>query len=339
MGKIFKEKDAEFSILAGKKIAIIGFGSQGHAHALNLKESGVEVSVALRRNSRNREKAKNYGLNVLTIPEAVKQCEIIMLLIPDEDHKSVFDKEIVPDLKEGKTLMFAHGFSTHYSQVITPEGIDVVMVAPKGPGHMVRREFQKGRGVPALIAVHRDYSGNAEKTALAYAHGIGSTRAGVFKTTFEEETETDLFGEQAILCGGVTSLMSAGFETLVEAGYQPEMAYFECINEMKLIIDLIYEGGFNLMRYSISNTAEYGDYITQKKLITSETRKKMKEILNDIREGKFAKEWINENFCGRPVLNSARNRMKNSQVEKTGRLIRKMMPWLSTNKQGEKNEE
>lgn len=332
MGKIYQKNDVDFKILEGKKIAVLGYGSQGHAHALNLKDNGCNVIVGLRKESKNRKSAKDSGFTVMTVSEAVENSEIIMVLLPDEIHKKVYEKDIKPNLRKGQMLMFAHGFSIHYSQVVPPDFIDVTMVAPKGPGHLVRREYMNGRGVPSLLAVYQDHSGHAKDLALAYAHGIGSTRAGVFLTSFEEETETDLFGEQAVLCGGVTSLMKAGYETLVEAGYQPEMAYFECINEMKLIVDLIYEGGMSLMRYSISNTAEYGDYITQKKLITKETKEKMKEILDDIRSGKFAKDWILENQAGQPSFRAVRNSMKKLELEKVGKNIRNMMPWLEDGK-------
>ncbi len=328
MAKIYHKDDVDFKILKDKKIAIIGYGSQGHAHALNLMESGCNVVVGLRENSKNRESVQKNGLEVMTIRDAVKVSDIAMILIPDELHKSVYENDIGPYLKKGQMLMFAHGFSVLYYQINLPDHIDVTMIAPKGPGHLVRREYQNDRGVPALLAVQKDYTGSAKEIALAYAHGIGATRAGVFQTSFEEETETDLFGEQAVLCGGVTSLMKAGYETLVEAGYQPEMAYFECINEMKLIVDLIYEGGMSLMRYSISNTAEYGDYITQEKLITEETKLKMKEILEDIRSGRFAKDWILENRAGQPSFRSIRKKMRELDMEKVGSEIRKMMPWL-----------
>jgi ketol-acid reductoisomerase len=335
MANIFYEKDTELNLIKNKKVGVLGFGSQGHAHALNLKDSGVSVIVGLRENSKSREKAEKFGLTVKNIPEVVKEVDIIMVLLPDEIQAEVYKNEIEPSLSQGKMLMFAHGFSIRFFQIIPPKFVDVSMIAPKGPGHLVRREYESGRGVPALLAVYQNPSGMAKKLALAYANGIGATRAGVIETSFKEETETDLFGEQAILCGGVTSLMKAGFETLVEAGYQPEMAYFECINEMKLIIDLIYEGGFSTMRYSISNTAEYGDYITQEKLITDETKKKMKEILKDIQNGKFAKEWILENKAGKPFLNSMRHKEKSHELEKTGKELRKMMPWVKSDIESE----
>jgi ketol-acid reductoisomerase len=339
MAKIYQASDVNLEIIKGKKIAILGFGSQGHAHALNLKDSGYDVVVGLRLESKSRKAALECGLNVFSVPEAVKKSDLIMVLIPDELHKQVYESEIKPYLAEGKMLLFAHGFSIIYSQVKVPSDVDVAMIAPKGPGHLVRREFEEGRGVPALVAVHQDFSGQTRDIALAYAHGIGATRAGVFQTSFEEETETDLFGEQAVLCGGVTSLMRAGYDTLVEAGYQPEMAYFECINEMKLIVDLIYEGGMSLMRYSISNTAEYGDYITQNKLITQETKSKMKEILDNIKSGRFAKEWILENQAGQPSFQAMRKEMRSLEMEKVGRNLRKMMPWLETGRKMEIGDE
>jgi len=328
MAQIYYENDGDVKRLQGKKIAVLGFGSQGHAHAMNLKDSGCDVIVGLRKDSQRQKRAEEYGFNVVTVAQAVQAAAIIMVLVPDELQAEVYRQEIAANLKAGQMLMFAHGFSIHFSQIVPPADIDVAMIAPKGPGHLVRREFTEGRGVPALIAVQQDGSGQARELALAYAKGIGATRAGVFATTFKEECETDLFGEQAVLCGGVTSLMKAGFETLVEAGYQPEMAYFECINEMKLIVDLIYEGGFSLMRYSISNTAEYGDYITQDKIISAAARKSMKKILQDIQSGQFAREWILENKAGQPSFQAMRRSGKEQQLEKVGRELRKMMPWL-----------
>lgn len=331
MAVIYYDRDIKEDCLKGRTIAILGFGSQGHAHALNLKEGGYEVVVGLRENSDSHEKAQRYGLRTMTIKEAVKSADVIAILIPDEKQSEVFERDIKNYLKSGKMLIFAHGFSIHFSRIIPPETVDVAMIAPKGPGNLVRREFVSGRGVPALIAVYQNYTKKAKDIALSYAHGIGATRAGVIETTFKEETETDLFGEQAVLCGGLTSLMKAGFEVLVEAGYQPEIAYFECINEMKLIVDLIYEGGFSLMRHSISNTAEYGDYISQDKIITEQTRRCMREILNDIQSGKFAKEWILENEAGKPFVEMMRNLTREHQLEKTGEKLRKMMPWLKNN--------
>ncbi|MGB9809911.1 MAG: ketol-acid reductoisomerase, partial [Caldanaerobacter sp.] len=288
MAKMYYDKDANTEVLKGKKIAVIGFGSQGHAHALNLKDSGFDVVVGLYEGSKSKERAEKEGLTVLTVEEAAEKADVIMMLIPDEKQAKVYKESIEKNLKEGKALAFAHGFNIHFKQIVPPENVDVFMVAPKGPGHLVRRMYQEGKGVPCLVAVHQNYTGKAFEMALAYARGIGGTKAGVIETTFREETETDLFGEQAVLCGGLTELMKAGFETLVEAGYQPEIAYFECVNEMKLIVDLIYEGGFSYMRYSISDTAEFGDYMTGRRIITEETRKEMKKVLEEIQTGKFA---------------------------------------------------
>lgn len=326
MAKIYYESDADLGLLGNKKICILGFGSQGHAHAKNLKDSGCRVVVVAR--GQKLEEAKQYGLEVVSLSEGVEQSDIVMVLIPDENQGEVFEQQIAGRLSPGQMLMFAHGFSIHFSQIFPPKNIDVTMIAPKGPGHLVRREFAQNRGVPALIAVHQNYSGQARELALAYAKGIGSARAGIFETTFKEECETDLFGEQAVLCGGVTSLMMAGFETLIEAGYQPEMAYFECVNEMKLIVDLIYEGGFSWMRHSISNTAEYGDYITQGKLVTQDTREQMKKILDEVQSGHFAREWMKENQAGKPTVKAMRRKTKEHQVEKVGKELRKMMSWL-----------
>lgn len=328
MAKIFYDGDADLNLLKGKTVAVIGFGSQGHAHALNLKDSGVDVVVGLREGSPSWQKAESMGLKVATISQAAQQGDLVMILVPDEVQPGVYKREIEKHLTKGKMLMFAHGFNIHYYQIVPPDNVDVAMVAPKSPGHIVRREYKNGRGVPALVAVYRDYTGQAKELALAYAKGIGSTRAGVIETTFEEETETDLFGEQAVLCGGITALIKAGFETLVEAGYQPEIAYFECLNELKLIVDLIYEGGLSYMRYSVSNTAEYGDYISQEKIITEEVRKNMKQMLKDIQSGKFAKEWILENAAGRPYFNTMRKKETEHLIEKVGKELRKMMPWI-----------
>jgi len=295
---------------------------------LNLKDSGLNVIVGLREGSKSWKKAEEQGLTVKTIEEAAKEADIIMILIPDEHQPEVYKKYIEKHLTEGKMLMFAHGFNVHYHQIIPPKNVDVTMIAPKSPGHIVRREYVEGRGVPALVAVYQDYTGKAKEIALAYAKGIGVTRAGVIETTFKEETETDLFGEQAVLCGGVTALIKAGFETLVEAGYQPEIAYFECLNELKLIVDLIYEGGLSFMRYSVSNTAEYGDYISQEKIVTREVRENMKQMLKDIQTGKFAKDWILENQAGRPFFYTMRKKESEHLIEKVGKELRKMMPWL-----------
>ncbi len=332
MATMYYEKDADLDLLGNKKIGILGYGSQGHAHAQNLKDSGCQVMVAAR--GEKRKQAELYGLEVASVAEAVESSDIVMVLIPDEAQSEVYEKEISGRLAPGKMLMFAHGFSIHFSQIVPPPDVDVTMIAPKGPGHLVRREFLAHRGVPALVAIHQDFTGQARGLALAYAMGIGATRAGVIETTFKEECETDLFGEQAVLCGGVTSLMKAGFETLVKAGYQPEMAYFECINEMKLIVDLIYEGGFSMMRHSISNTAEYGDYCTQGRLITEDTRKKMQAILDRIQSGDFAEQWIRENAAGKPTFEAMRKREKEHQVEKVGEELRKMMSWLSSGNGG-----
>lgn len=328
MVSIYYDKDANLEFLKGKKIAVIGFGSQGHAHALNLKDSGLDVLVGLRKGSKNWKKAEEQGLTVKTVFEVSKEADIIMILVPDEVQPELYENEIKPNLTTGKMLMFAHGFNIHYFRIIPPKDIDVTMIAPKSPGHIVRREFVEGRGVPALVAVYQDYTGKAKELALAYAKGIGVTRAGVIETTFKEETETDLFGEQAVLCGGVTALIKAGFETLVEAGYQPEIAYFECLNELKLIVDLMYEGGMSYMRYSISNTAEYGDYISHEKIITSEVRENMKQMLKDIQTGKFAKDWVLENLAGRPYFYTMRKKESEHLIEKVGKELRKMMPWI-----------
>ena len=326
--QVYYDKDCDLSIIQGKKVAIIGFGSQGHAHACNLKESGVDVTVGLRPGSSSIAKAEAYGLKTSDVPSAVAAADVVMVLTPDEYQAQLYAAEIEPNLKQGATLAFAHGFAIHYNQIVPRKDLDVIMVAPKAPGHTVRTEFANGGGIPDLIAIFQDSSGNAKNLALSYASGIGGGRTGIIETSFKDETETDLFGEQAVLCGGVTSLMKAGFETLVEAGYQPEMAYFECINEMKLIVDLIYEGGYGYMRYSISNTAEYGDYITQEKLITEETKKSMRGILKDIQTGRFAKDWILENKAGAPSFKATRQLEKEHQLEDVGGKLRSMMSWL-----------
>lgn len=327
MAKIFYEGDCNLSLLDGKKVAIIGYGSQGHAHSLNLKESGVDVTVGLYEGSKSRADAEKAGLKVATAFDAAKGADIIMILVPDERQKTVYEESIKPNLKEGKTLMFAHGFNIHFSQIIPPADVDVIMIAPKGPGHTVRSEYVAGKGVPSLVAVHQDASGKALDTGLAYAAGIGGSRAGVLMTTFREETETDLFGEQAVLCGGVTALMQAGFETLVEAGYEPESAYFECVHEMKLIVDMIYEGGFSRMRYSVSNTAEYGDYETGKRVITEDTKKEMKKVLEEIQDGTFANKFILENQAGTPHLLATRKMKAGHELESVGKELRKMYSW------------
>ena len=332
MAKMFYEKDTNLGLLQGKKVAVIGFGSQGHAHALNLHESGVDVVVGLYEGSKSWDKVKEAGLEVATTAEAAKKADIIMILVPDEKQAKLYREEIEPYLEEGNALVFAHGFNIHFKQIVPPSNVDVFMIAPKGPGHMVRRTYTEGSGVPCLIAVEQDYSGKAKDLALAYANGIGGARAGVLETTFKDETETDLFGEQAVLCGGVTALIKAGFETLVEAGYAPENAYFECMHEMKLIVDLMYQGGMAAMRYSISDTAEYGDYVTGSRIITDETKKEMKQVLTEIQNGTFAKKWLLENQVGRPTFNAMRRMEAEHPIEKVGKELREMMSWIDTKK-------
>ena len=332
MAKIYYQEDCNMSLLEGKTIAIIGYGSQGHAHALNLKESGCNVIVGLYKGSKSWAKAEAQGFEVYTAAEAAKKADIIMILINDEKQAKMYKEDIAPNLEPGNMLMFAHGFAIHFGQIVPPADVDVTMIAPKAPGHTVRSEYQRGRGTPCLVAVHQDATGKALDKALAYAQAIGGARAGVLETTFRVETETDLFGEQAILCGGVTALMKAGFETLVEAGYAPENAYFECIHEMKLIVDLIYESGFAGMRYSISNTAEYGDYITGPKIVTDETKKAMKKILSDIQDGSFAKEWLLENQAGCPHFNAMKRREAEHPLEKVGAELRKLYSWNDNDK-------
>jgi len=332
MAKIYYQQDCNLSLLEGKTVAIIGYGSQGHAHALNARDSGVHVIIGLYEGSKSWAKAEAAGFEVYTAAEAAKKADIIMILINDEKQAKLYKESIAPNLKPGNALMFAHGFCIHFGQIVPPDDVDVLMIAPKGPGHTVRSQYLEGRGVPCLIAVHQDATAKAKELGLAYALAIGGARAGVLETTFKEETETDLFGEQAVLCGGVTALMKAGFETLVEAGYQPESAYFECIHEMKLIVDLIYESGFSGMRYSISNTAEYGDYITQSKIITEETKKAMKKILSDIQDGTFARNWLLENQIGCPHFNAMRKQAAEHQLEKVGAELRKMMSWTNKSK-------
>lgn len=327
MANIYYEQDCNLGLLNGKTVAIIGFGSQGHAHAMNLKDSGVNVIVGLYEGSKSKAKAEEYGLKVMNVADATKAADIIMILIPDERQADVYKAEIAPNLTEGKTLAFAHGFNIHFGQIKPPADVDVIMIAPKGPGHTVRSEYVAGKGVPCLIAIHQDASGKALENGLAYAAGIGGARAAVLETTFRCETETDLFGEQAVLCGGVTALMQAGFETLVEAGYDPRNAYFECIHEMKLIVDLIYEGGFSRMRYSISDTAEFGDYETGKRLITEETKKEMKKVLTEIQDGTFASKWIAENKNGRSHFNACRSIGSEHQLEQVGKTIRDFYSW------------
>jgi ketol-acid reductoisomerase len=329
MLKMYYEKDADVSTLRGKKIAVIGYGSQGHAQAQNLKESGMDVIVSTRTGTPNYQLAVKHGFKPLSVEEAAQQGDFIQILMPDETQRAVYETQIKPHLKDGKTLCFSHGFNIHFGQIVPPSNIDVIMIAPKGPGHLVRSEFEKGGGVPCLMAIHQNATGKAKEKAMAYAHGIGGTRAGVMETTFAEETETDLFGEQAVLCGGAAALVKAGFETLVEAGYQPELAYFECMHELKLIVDLFYQGGLSYMRYSISNTAEYGDLTRGPRIVTEETKKEMKRILSEIQSGQFAREWILENQAGRPVFNALEKKDKGHLIEKVGRELRKMMKWIN----------
>ncbi len=327
MANIYYEQDCNLGLLNGKTVAIIGYGSQGHAHALNLHDSGVNVVVGLYEGSKSAKKAQEAGLQVMSVADAAKAADIIMMLVPDEKQAKIYNESIKDNLEEGKTLAFAHGFNIHFLQIVPPENVDVIMIAPKGPGHTVRSEYLAGKGVPCLIAIHQNPSGKALENGLAYAAGIGGARAAVLETTFRAETETDLFGEQAVLCGGVTALMQAGFETLVEAGYDPRNAYFECIHEMKLIVDLIYEGGFSRMRYSISDTAEFGDYETGKRIITEETKKEMKKVLEEIQDGTFAKNWIAENAVNRPHFNATRRIKAEHQLEKVGAEIRALYAW------------
>jgi ketol-acid reductoisomerase len=328
MAKIYYDKDAKLDVLKKRKVAVIGYGSQGHAHALNLKDSGVDVRVGLHEGSKSRKKAQGAGLKVVTVAEAAKEADVIMILIPDQTQRAVYLAEIAPHLSKGKALLFAHGFNVHFGQIVAPEDVDVLLVAPKGPGHLVRRQYQDGRGIPCLIAVHQDATGKAQQVGLAYARAIGGTRAGVLETTFKEETETDLFGEQAVLCGGASALVKAGFETLVEAGYQPESAYFECLHELKLIVDLMYEGGLAWMRHSISDTAEYGDYTRGPRIVTEETKNEMRRILKEIQSGQFAKEFIIENQVGRPVFEKLRVAEKAHPIEEVGTKLRSMMSWI-----------
>lgn len=330
MAKIYYQEDCNLALLEGKTIAVIGYGSQGHAHALNAKESGCHVIIGLYEGSRSWAKAEAAGFEVYTAAEAAKKADIIMVLINDEKQAQMYKESVEPNLDEGNMLMFAHGFAIHFGQIVPPKNVDVTMIAPKGPGHTVRSEYQIGRGVPCLIAVHQDYTGKAHDKALAYALAIGGARAGVLQTTFREETETDLFGEQAVLCGGVCALMEAGFNTLVEAGYKPENAYFECIHEMKLIVDLIFNAGFEGMRYSISDTAEYGDYVSGKRIIGDEAKKAMKQVLTEIQDGTFAKNWILENQVGRTTFNAARAAHAETLAAKTGRELRAKMGWKQT---------
>jgi len=330
--KLYYDKDADLSIIKNKKVAIIGYGSQGHAHANNLKESGVDVTVALRAGSASATKAEASGLKVKEVSEAVKEADLVMVLAPDEHQAKIYREDVAPNIKQGATLAFAHGFNIHYGQIDPREDIDVIMIAPKGPGHLVRSTYAQGGGVPTLIAIHQDASGTAKQTALSYASANGGGRAGIIETSFREETETDLFGEQAVLCGGATALVQAGFEVLVEAGYAPEMAYFECLHELKLIVDLMYEGGIADMRYSISNTAEYGDMTRGPRIITEETKQEMRYILEEIQSGEFAREFILENQAGAPVMKANRRMTREHQLEVVGSKLREMMPWIKANK-------
>lgn len=331
--KVYYDQDASFDILKNKKIAVLGYGSQGHAHSLNLKDSGMDVCVGLKESSKNWNVAEEAGLKVYTVSEAVKNSNVIMILLPDQFQKEVYDAEIAPYLKEGDTLAFGHGFNIHYKQIVPPANVNVMMIAPKSPGHLVRRTFEQGNGVPCLIAIHQDYSGNTKDLALAWAKGIGGTKAGVIETNFKDETETDLFGEQAVLCGGSAELIKAGFEVLVDAGYPPELAYFECMHEMKLIVDLYYEGGLSRMNYSVSDTAEYGGMTRGPRLITEETKKEMKKILTEVQDGSFANEFITEIKSGSQNFGKLRNSNQQHGIEKVGGELRNMMSWLlKTNK-------
>ncbi|MBE3074448.1 MAG: ketol-acid reductoisomerase [Actinobacteria bacterium] len=332
---MYYEKDANLDLIKDKTVAVIGYGSQGHAHSLNLNESGINVIVGLRQESASWKDAEAAGLKVMKVAEAAAAADMIMILTPDHSQAKTYRKKIAAGLKPGNVLMFAHGFNIHFNQILPPADIDVIMVAPKGPGHLVRRQYQEGRGVPALIAIHQDASGKAKDLALAYAKGIGATRAGVIETTFAEETETDLFGEQAVLCGGASELVRAGFETLVQAGYQPEIAYFECLHELKLIVDLMYEKGITGMRYSISDTAEYGDITRGKRIINEDTRAEMRKILSEIQNGEFAREWILENKAGCPSFYATQRRESLHQIEVVGKELRRMMSWIEPDDAGE----
>ncbi|WP_265113964.1 ketol-acid reductoisomerase [Clostridioides difficile] len=328
MARMYYEKDVDLEVLKNKKVAVLGYGSQGHAHAQNLRDNGVHVMIGLYDGSKSAQKAKEDGFEVKSVAEGTKESDLTMMLMPDEKQKKVYEESVKDNLKEGQTLAFAHGFNIHYNQVQPPEFVDVVMVAPKGPGHLVRNVFTKGSGVPALFAVYQDHTKKATETVLAYAKGIGATRAGVLETTFKEETETDLFGEQSVLCGGISELIKLGYKTLVDAGYQKEVAYFECLHEMKLIVDLIYEGGFERMRYSISDTAEYGDYVSGKRVITDAAKQGMQNVLEDIQNGKFAKAWIKENEEGRENFLKTREEEYNTEIAEVGRNLRSMMSFL-----------
>jgi ketol-acid reductoisomerase len=332
MMTVYHDGDADPSALTGKKIAILGYGSQGHAHALNLRDSGLDVRVGLRPDSASRAKAEQAGLAVVDTASAARAADIVMMLVPDEQGSEIYERDVAPGLRAGKYLAFGHGFNIHYGKIVPPADVNVFMVAPKGPGHLVRSEYLKGRGVPCLLAVQQDPSGDTKRVGLAYAKAIGGTRAGVLETTFKEETETDLFGEQAVLCGGLTELIRAGYETLVAAGYSPEMAYFECLHEVKLIVDLIYEGGIANMRYSISNTAEYGDMTRGRRVIGEDTRKAMRALLTDIQSGKFADEWITEYRCGLPHFRELRKEAGKHPIEEVGARLRGLMPWLASDR-------
>ena len=334
---VYYDKDCDLNLIKSKKVAVIGFGSQGHAHAENLRASGVDVVIGLAPNSKSKAKAEAKNFKVLSVAEATKQSDVIMILIPDELQADVFSDEILPNLAPSKTIAFGHGFNVHFGQIDFPKNVNVIMIAPKAPGHTVRSEFVRGGGIPDLIAIANDYDGNSKQLALSYASAIGGGKSGIIETTFKDETETDLFGEQAVLCGGVTSLVKAGFETLVEAGYPEEMAYFECLHELKLIVDLIYEGGLANMRYSISNTAEYGDMVSGPRVINAESKKAMKEILKDIQEGRFAKDFILERKAGYARMNSERKNLANHKIEQVGEKLRAMMPWIGANKLVDQN--
>lgn len=334
MAKVYYENELTNDVLKNKKVAVVGYGSQGHAHALNLKDSGYDVVVGVRE-GRSFEEAVKDGFDVYPVREAARIADVVMVLLPDERQPEVYKNEILPELSAGNALVFAHGFNVHYHQVVPPQDVDVFLVAPKGPGHLVRRTFEAGEGVPALFAVYQDATGTARETALSYAKGIGSARAGVLETSFQEETETDLFGEQAVLCGGLSSLVKAGFETLTEAGYQPEVAYFECLHELKLIVDLMYEGGLEGMRYSISDTAQWGDFQSGPRVIDERVKESMKEVLKDVQSGEFAKSWILENQANRPVFHVVNNREKNHPIEKVGRELREMMPFVKAKQKKE----
>jgi ketol-acid reductoisomerase len=329
---VYYDQDADLDALSGKRVAVIGYGSQGHAHALNLQDNGVDVVVGLYQGSPSWARAEEQDLRVETVEKAVEISSLVMMLVPDQTQKELYERAVRPNLKPGSALMFAHGFNIHFNQIVPPDDVDVAMVAPKGPGHIVRRLFTEGIGVPALFAVHQDRSGQARERTLAYAKGIGATRAGVLETSFKEETETDLFGEQAVLCGGVTALIKSGYETLVEAGYQPELAYFECMHELKLIVDLLYQGGMSYMRYSVSDTAEFGDYLSGPRIIGPQVREEMRRVLGEIQDGSFARTWVLENQAGRPFFNARRRQEREHQIEQVGARLRSMMPWLDGKK-------